>query len=143
MKILPLVLFFAAALALPAAGSDPSPASAPQPQTFDLEWAGEMRTMQKYFIVFLKSGSHRSQSKEEAVELQKQHLAYLGGLFGKGIIQFNGPTDGEDEIRGFSVYATATKEEALHLASEDSMVKAGRLAGEVRSWWLAKGSGVK
>lgn len=130
---------------LPLSATEPesSAPSVPQPRTFDYEWAGQTMTMQQYFIVFLKSGPNRSQSKEEAAELQKQHLAYLGGLYEKGIIQLNGPTNGEDEIRGFSVYATATKEEALQLANEDPMVKAGRLVVEVRAWWLAKGSGVK
>ena len=118
-------------------------ASPPAPETFVYRWAGQDMTMQKYFIVFLKSGPNRSQNQKEAAELQKQHLAYLGGLYEKGIIQLNGPTDGEDEIRGFSVYAVATKEEAMRLASEDPMVKAGRLVVEVRPWWLAKGSGVK
>lgn len=142
MKILfaTLLLFFA--LAMAAKEPDPPP-DASQPQTFDYEWGGQKMTMQKYFIVFLKSGPNRSQDKAEAAELQKQHLAYLGGLYEKGIIQLNGPTDGEDEIRGFSVYAVATKEEATRLASEDPMVKAGRLVVEVRPWWLAKGSGVK
>ncbi|HCD52001.1 MAG TPA: hypothetical protein DEQ34_06115 [Balneolaceae bacterium] len=115
-----------------------------QPETFDYVWEGTPVTMQKYFIVFLKSGPNRSQSEEEAAELQRQHLAYLGGLFKEGIINMNGPTDGgNSEIRGFSLYNVATKEQALEYASNDPMVKAGRLVVEVHPWWLAKGSGVK
>jgi len=144
MRTLSLALFLISTLAMLATEAAPSPPpTAPHPQTFDYEWAGQKMTMQKYFIVFLKSGPNRNQSQEEAAELQQQHLAYLGGLYEKGIIQLNGPTDGEDEIRGFSVYAVATKAEALHLAGEDPMVKNGRLSVEVRPWWLVKGSGVK
>lgn len=113
------------------------------PETFDYEWAGKNYTMQKYFIVFLKTGPTRSQDKEEAAELQKQHLAYLGDLYEKGIINLNGPTGGPGDIRGFSVYNVATIEEAGTLASADPMVKAGRLVVEVHPWWLAKGSTVK
>lgn len=113
------------------------------PQTFNYTWEGKDYTMQKYFIVFLKSGESRSQSAEEAAALQKQHLAYLGNLYNKGIINLNGPTDGEGEIRGFSVYNVPTAEQARRLASADPMVKAGRLKIEVHPWWLAKGSGVK
>lgn len=102
-----------------------------------------MILIQQYFIVFLKSGPNRSQSKEEEDELHKRHFAYLDGLYKKGIIQLTGPTNSEGEIHGFSVYATARKEEALQLASEDPMVKAGLLVVEVHEWWLAKGSGVK
>ncbi|HEY5552508.1 MAG TPA: YciI family protein [Opitutaceae bacterium] len=118
-------------------------AEAKAPETFDHEWAGKTYTMQKYFIVFLKTGPTRSENKEEAAELQKKHLAYLGDLYEKGIINLNGPTGGPDEIRGFSVYNVATQAEAEALASADPMVKAGRLAIEVHPWWLAKGSSVK
>lgn len=99
--------------------------------------------MQKYFIVFLKSGPNRSQSEEEAAVLQEQHLGYLGGLYEKGIINLNGPTGGEGDIRGFSVYNVATIEQAIEFAQNDPMVKAGRLVIEAHPWWLAKGSGVK
>ena len=117
--------------------------STAQPETFEYEWAGEKMTMQKYFIVFLKSGPNRSQAKEEAVKLQQEHLAYLGGLYEEGIINLNGPTGGEGDIRGFSVYNVATIEQAREFAENDPMVKAGRLVVEVYPWWLAKGSGVK
>lgn len=112
-------------------------------QTFEMEWAGEKITMQKYFIVFLKSGPTRSQNKTEAARLQQEHLAYLSDLYEEGIINLNGPTDGTGDIRGFSVYNVATMEEAKRLAGNDPMVKAGRLIIEVHPWWLAKGSGVK
>ncbi|MEQ8524273.1 YciI family protein [Gracilimonas sp.] len=117
--------------------------STAQPETFDYEWGGEKMTMQKYFIVFLKSGPERSQSEEEAMKLQQQHLAYLGGLYEEGIINLNGPSGGEGDIRGFSVYNVATIEQAKEYAENDPMVKAGRLVVEVHPWWLAKGSGVK
>tara|TARA_R110000868_G_scaffold306734_4_gene568178 strand:- start:49053 stop:49475 length:423 start_codon:yes stop_codon:yes gene_type:complete len=117
--------------------------STQQPETFEYEWAGEMITMQKYFIVFLKSGPNRSQSEEQAASLQEKHLAYLGSLYEKGIINLNGPTDGKTNIRGFSVYNVPTIEKAIELASADPMVKAGRLVVDVHPWWLAKGSGVK
>ena len=71
--------------------------------------------MQKYFIVFLKSGPERSQTEAEAMKLQEQHLAYLGGLYEKGIINLNGPTDGTGDIRGFSVYNVANIEKAREL----------------------------
>lgn len=113
---------------------------APQPETFDFEWEGESITMQKYFIVFLKSGSDRSQNETETARIQQEHLAYLGGLYEQGIINLNGPTGGEGDIRGFSVYNVATIEQAMEYAENDPAVKAGRLAVEVHPWWVAKGS---
>lgn len=117
--------------------------SSAQPETFEFEWNGENMTMQKYFIVFLKSGPERGQSQEEAAKIQQDHLAYLGGLYEKGIINLNGPSGGESNIRGFSVYNVATLEQARQYAENDPAVKAGRLIVEVHPWWLAKGSGVK
>jgi len=139
-KSLLTFLFTIAAFHLQAQVADSTDA---QPETFEYEWAGEKIMMQKYFIVFLKSGPERSQTEEEAMKLQEQHLAYLGGLYEQGIINLNGPTDGKGDIRGFSVYNVSTIEKARELASNDPMVKAGRLVVEVHPWWLAKGSGVK
>jgi uncharacterized protein YciI len=135
-----LFLFLSFTLSLHAQEAD---STTQQPETFEYEWAGEKIMMQKYFIAFLKSGPNRSQSEEEAMKLQQQHLAYLGGLYEDGIINLNGPTDGTGDIRGFSVYNVANIENAKELANNDPMVKAGRLVVEVHPWWLAKGSGVK
>lgn len=110
------------------------------PETFVYEWDGEEVLMQKYFIVFLKTGENRSQNEEETMRLQKEHLQYLGALYEDGVIVLNGPTGDDGDIRGFSVYSTATMEEARRLSSEDPMVKAGMLKAEVKPWWLAKGS---
>ena len=63
----------------------------------------------------------------------------LQTLYEKGIINLNGPTGGEGDIRGFSVYNVATIEQALEYAKADPMVKAGRLMVEAHPWWLAKG----
>lgn len=138
MKRILACLIAAAALA---SASEPAPA--PVPETFVYEWAGTKYMMQKYFIVFLKTGPTRIQDREELAALQKAHLDYLGGLYQQGIINLNGPTGGGGEIRGFSVYNVATQQEAESLAAEDPMVKAGYLAIEVHPWWLAKGSAVK
>lgn len=137
------LLFLLLSLLFSLAAKAQDTTSTKQPETFDMEWSGEQYTMQKYFIVFLKSGPNRSQSEEEAAVLQQQHLGYLGGLYEKGIINLNGPTGGEGDIRGFSVYNVPTIEQAIEFAQNDPMVKAGRLVIEAHPWWLAKGSGVK
>lgn len=113
------------------------------PETFEYVWEGQPFTMQKYFIVFLKSGPDRSHDEEKAAEIQAAHLAYLGDLYKKGIINLNGPSGGDGDIRGFSVYNVATINEAIKYAENDPAVKSGRLVVEAHPWWLAKGSGVK
>ena len=142
MKILLLNVFLILAATVMTAEAQEADSTA-VPETFIYEWAGEEMTMQKYFIVFLKSGPERSQNSEEAARLQQQHLQYLGNLYEEGMIVLNGPTGDDGDIRGFSVYSTATIEEAERLASSDPMVQAGRLEVEVKPWWLAKGAVVK
>lgn len=114
-----------------------------KPETFEMVWEGQPVTMQKYFIIFLKKGPNRDQTEEEAKKIQANHLAYLGGLYEKGILNLNGPVGDGGEIAGISVYSTSTIEEAVKLAEADPAVKAGRLVVEARPWWLAKGSSVK
>lgn len=137
-----LILFFSLILTTQLTYAQEADTTA-KPETFEYEWAGEQMTMQKYFIVFLKSGENRSQDQEKAMKLQQEHLAYLGDLYENGIINLNGPSGGEGDIRGFSVYNVATIEQAREYAENDPMVRAGRLKVEVHPWWLAKGSGVK
>lgn len=137
--LLSICLFFLLSyMALAQDQQDPS-----KPETFEMEWEGEQFTMQKYFIIFLKRGPSREHSQEEAARIQKEHLAYLGSLFKKGVLNLNGPVGDDSEIAGISVYNTATLEEAVALAEADPAVKAGRLVVEPHPWWLAKGSSLK
>ena len=111
-----------------------------QPETFEMESGDTTYVMQKYFMVFLKRGTKRSQTKEQAALIQKKHLAHLQQLFEKGKTSITGPFEGDGAIRGIIVFNTATKEEALALARKDPAVQAGRLEVEVHAFWAAKGS---
>ncbi len=114
-----------------------------KPETFTMEQGDTTYVMQKYFMVFLKSGPERSQSKEEAMEIQEKHLAYLQKMAEEGKTSITGPMGDDGEIRGIVIYNTATAEEARRLAEGDPAVKAGRLVVEVHPWWAAKGSALK
>lgn len=112
-------------------------------ETFNYEAEGKTYIMQQYFLVFLKKGTTKSSSKEEAEEIQNKHLAYLGDLYKKGYICMNGPFGDDGEIRGATVYRVSTAEQALRLASGDPAVQAGRFNVEVHPWWLARDTGVR
>lgn len=114
-----------------------------EPETFEMQQGDTTYVMQKYFIVFLKSGPERSQNEEEAQAIQKQHLAYLGKIYEKGKTSITGPMGDDGDIRGIVIYNTATMEEAKKLAEQDPAVKSGRLVVEVHPWWAAKGSKLK
>ena len=95
--------------------------------------------MQQYFMVFLKSGPNRDQSKAIADSLQTLHLAHLGKMYKEGYADISGPFGDDGEIRGVTIYNTPTLEMADSLANSDPMVKAGRLVIELHPWWAAKG----
>nr|WP_313781153.1 YciI family protein [Allomuricauda sp.] len=95
--------------------------------------------MQQYFMVFLKSGPARSQSKAEADSLQRLHLAHLKRMYDEGFADISGPFGDEGEVRGITIYNVPTLQMADSLANLDPAVQAGRLAIEVRPWWAAKG----
>lgn len=108
-------------------------------KTFESTEDGVTYKMKQYFMVTLIKGANRNQSKEEVEKLQAAHLAHLNRLATSRHICLVGPTDGENDIKGFAVYSVPTKAEAIRLASMDPMVKAGRLSIDVQPWWTAIG----
>lgn len=94
--------------------------------------------MQQYFMVFLKSGTQRSQSKSEADSLQTLHLQYLERMFEMGYADISGPFGDSGDIRGITIYKVLNMAMADSLANLDPMVKSGRLAVKVHLWWVAK-----
>ena len=112
-------------------------------ETFHYQEGDTTYLMQKYFMVFLKSGKNRSQDSTEAANLQRKHLAHLERMVQEGYTSLTGPFGDDGEIRGVVVYNTPTLKMADSLANLDPMVKAGRLAVEVHPWWTSKGGKLK
>lgn len=110
-------------------------------QIFDYvdEETGDTILMQQYFMAFLKKGTNRSQTKEEADSLQRLHLAHLGSMYAQGFADISGPFGDDGEIRGITIYNVPTLKMADSLARLDPMVQSGRLQIEVHPWWAAKG----
>src|SRR5690606_21633840 len=93
--------------------------------------------MQQYFMVFLKKGQNRSQSKADS--LQALHMAHIGKMYELGFADISGPFGDDGDIRGITIYNVPTQQLADSLANADPMVKAGRLSIETHPWWAAKG----
>jgi len=110
-------------------------------QTFDYIDAKTQDTilMQQYFIAFLKKGTSRSQTKEEADSLQTLHMEHLQNMYDLGYADISGPFGDDGDIRGITIYNVPTLNMADSLANSDPMVKSGRLSVEVHPWWAAKG----
>ncbi len=112
-------------------------------QTFTYPEGDTVYTMKQYFMVFLKSGPTRSQTPEEAAEIQKNHLAHIGWMAEQGYVDIAGPFGDDGEVRGILVMRVPTKERAEELAAMDPAIKAGRLIMEIHPWWAAVGSTLK
>lgn len=100
---------------------------------------GDTLIMQQYFMVFLKSGPNRDQAPEEAEKLQAAHMEHLTRMYQEGYADISGPFGGDGELRGITIYNVPSLKMADSLANLDPMVKAGRLAVEVKPWWAGKG----
>ena len=97
---------------------------------------------EQFQLVILRAGDNPPQiQREEAMEIQKQHLAHMGGLARQGKILVAGPfSDQPDKtMRGMCIYRCASIDEARQLAEGDPAVKAGRLKVEVLTWNVEKG----
>ncbi|RMB56439.1 hypothetical protein EAX61_14475 [Dokdonia sinensis] len=95
--------------------------------------------MQQYFMVFLKSGPNRDQPNAQADSLQNLHMEHLGRMYEKGYADISGPFGDDGDLRGITIYNVPTLKMADSLANLDPMVKAGRLAIEIKPWWAGKG----
>jgi uncharacterized protein YciI len=92
-------------------------------------------------VVYLRNGVDPPDLDEEAsTALHHAHLAYLHGLWERGLVAANGPLlDKSDEsIRGMSVW-TVPPEEARRWAEQDPAVVAGRFRVDTARWAVSAG----
>lgn len=97
-------------------------------------------TMRRYVIGLLYRASEApSISEAEADEIQRQHLAYISGLYRRGLLLLAGPFLDRTDLRGICLYSVETVEEAEALGAQDPAVRSGRLRLEYHPWYGAKG----
>ena len=106
---------------------------------YDEDLATELRAdeygMAQYVVVFLKRGPNQDQSEEEAMELQKAHLANIQRLADEGKLLLAGPFMDDGDVRGIYIFDVTTVDEARELTATDPAIKAGRLEMELRPWF--------
>lgn len=73
-------------------------------------------------------------------DLQLRHLAFYADLAARGVVAANGPmrSQTDERLRGMTVYTTGVAE-ALAIAGDDPLVRAGRLRLEAARWCVAEG----
>lgn len=90
-----------------------------------------------YYFGMIRAGSERSQSNEEAAEVQKAHLANIRRLADEGLMALAGPfwnADNTNDIRGIFVYDVDSIEHADMLVDTDPAVQKNLLAVDVYPW---------
>lgn len=98
----------------------------------------ELRT---YYICLLRKGpAWTAEETPELEELQKRHVAHNMELIAAGAKLAAGPVDDGSDIRGISIFRTASLEEACALAENDPAVRAGRFIVELRTWMVPAGT---
>ena len=106
---------------------------------YDEDLAKELRAdeygMAQYVVAFLKRGPNQDQSAEEAMELQKAHLANIHRLADEGKLLLAGPFVDDGDLRGIYIFDVTTVDEARELTATDPAIKAGRLAMELHPWF--------
>jgi uncharacterized protein len=78
-------------------------------------------------------------------QLQTEHVEFYAGLRAAGHAVTNGPflEQPDPALRGLAVFAVDSLDRALELASEDPLVRAGRIALEPMLWWAPAGTMVR
>ena len=67
------------------------------------------------------------------------HLGYMEGQSKLGKLVLAGPLVAGGRRRGLIAYRVPTMVEAIDRASQDPMIKAGRMAPELYEWTIPKG----
>ncbi|MEX0661550.1 MAG: YciI family protein [Balneolaceae bacterium] len=106
---------------------------------FDQELADQLGAddygMRSYVMAILKAGPNTDQDEEEAMELQRGHMANINRLAEEGVLVLAGPFSDGGEMRGIFIFDVETVEEARELTESDPAVQAGRLAMELHPWY--------
>lgn len=112
----------------------------PLPANYDHELATKLDAddygMKMYVMAFLKKGPNRNHSPEEAVELQKAHMANIMRMAKAGDLVLAGPfAENDTGLQGIYIFNVKTIAEAERLTSSDPAIKAGRLIMELIPWY--------
>jgi uncharacterized protein YciI len=98
---------------------------------------------ERYQLVLLRRAPDAPKLADAVLEqLQAQHIGHLKKMAAAGKMMVAGPFDDQPDpsLRGLCLYRVGSVEEARRLATEDPMVKAGRLRPEVMTWMTEKGA---
>lgn len=98
----------------------------------------------EYVFGFLRAHPQRKEiPQEQAMEIQKGHMAHLGRMSRENGLVGAGPLADSKDIRGILIFRGVTLEQARSAASEDPAVKNERLVVDLFRWPSRAGIGDK
>ncbi len=109
------------------------------PEVTDAVVMASVARQRWFWLLLLKRGPIRGQSRAELDQIQAAHLRHLFTLRKRGQLTLFGPVADAGALRGIGVLTVATREEAETLMADDPAVRAGRLRAEVRPWFTTPG----
>ena len=96
--------------------------------------------LRPYHVCLLRKGpTWTADESPELDQLQAEHMAHKQWLRETGAALASGPVDDDSDLRGFTIFTTATLAEARALAEADPAVRANRLIVELHTWWVPAG----
>lgn len=106
---------------------------------YNKEWADALGAdkigMRKYVIAYLKKGSKRDHSPEEAARIQREHMENITKLAEEGKLILAGPFMDDGDIRGIFVFDVEDLDKAREWTATDPAIQAGRLEMELHPWY--------
>ena len=94
-----------------------------------------------FYTCLLRKGPSWTAEETPGLDpLQARHIAHIRWLGASGATVAAGPVDDNSDILGFSIFRTATLDEARALAEADPAVCAGRFVVELHPWMVPAGT---
>jgi uncharacterized protein YciI len=110
-----------------------------RPDASDVAVMASIARQRWFWLLLLRRGPIRDQSRVEAAEIQAAHLRHLFTLRERGQLRLFGPVEDAGSLRGLGVLTVPTRDEAETLMAGDPAVVAGRLRAEIRPWFTMPG----
>lgn len=96
--------------------------------------------LKTYYLGLLRKGPiWTAQESPELDALQAAHMAHVQHNAESGKAIASGPVDDGSDIRGITIYRTATLAEAEAIAHSDPGVRVGRFVVELHPWFVPAG----
>ena len=109
------------------------------PEVSDAVVEAEVSRQRWFWLLLLKRGPIRNQTRAEVDAIQAAHLRHLFTLRKRRQLTLFGPVANAGSLRGIGVLTVATREEGEALMADDPAVRSGRIRAEVRPWFTMPG----